>query len=295
MPRPGSRSRLANVRDRLAEATSGMSLAASRPRRRWAAGLALGIAAAAIVGFGPDAAAFADAETHHRPIPHPCPEGDRLLGRMGLLAGWINAGVHRRRQGPVQCLAAAHVVDGGAIRPGNGERRFGLLVPRRKVSRLLRERKALARERLRGSPSTSLRRWEGPRSNIGTWGADGQILFPPKPAKRSIASRAPAERPRPSSAPIAPKAKRRSAFPGSCRTAGGSSTCAGTPTEGRSCSPGPTLPPERSSRCSPGSSTWNPAISCSLGDRRCWPSASMPAAAPSSGSPIPWPKESRSR
>ena len=43
---------LATVRDRLSEATSGISLAASRPRRRWVAGLVLGIAAAAIAGFG---------------------------------------------------------------------------------------------------------------------------------------------------------------------------------------------------------------------------------------------------
>ena len=43
---------LATVRDRLSEATSGMALAASRPRRRWVAGLVLGIAAAAIAGLG---------------------------------------------------------------------------------------------------------------------------------------------------------------------------------------------------------------------------------------------------
>ena len=80
-----------------------------------------------------DAPTSPNADPRHRPIPHPCAEGHRVLGRLGLLAGWIDAGLHRWRQGPAQRLAAADVVDGGAIRPGNGESGFRLLVPRRQA------------------------------------------------------------------------------------------------------------------------------------------------------------------
>ena len=170
---------LATVRDRLSEATSGMSLAASRPRRRWVAGLVLGIAAAAIVGFGltrlrPQ---IADPRTVRFPIHAPketgfwgvwafSPDGSTLAF---IAAGKGPSSVWLRPMSSMEARSVRGTENADSVFWSPDGKSLGFFASGK-----------LWRVSASGGVPVPLCDVGKDSTQIGTWGADEQILFSPE-------------------------------------------------------------------------------------------------------------------